>query len=841
MYVVWSTIWCVCLMASVGTAWSQSAILKGKVIDPFNNPIDGAKIQVEGTKALTYANEQGSYRLSIPATGELIQINITHAGHQPTTLEIRPFAGRTYDQTVKMLLLETDRVDIVGEQEATSIDDRNAMLISPIDMEDVINMPSVAPSVESYIKYQPGTATNNEFSSQYQVRGGNFDENLVYVNGIEIYRPFLARAGQQEGLGFANTTMTQGINFSTGGFGANYGDRLSSVLDITYRDPREFKATAEVGLMTTNLHLEGISTNKKEPNKDGKFTYLLGARRFDLGYALGTLGRQGSYQPLFMDFQGMFTYTPKNRYKPEKIRTRRDGTQDTVYYPNEPIKITAFTAVTRNRYLSEPVSDEVGIGTFNNPIKFRVFFGGLEISSYNTGLGALMVEHQPNTKWKFDYILSGYQTAENELVDLESAYSIGEVNANLGSSEFGEAEFDQDVGSEYLHARNYLRGTVIAAQARLRYIGGRKRQHRLYMGAKFQHQAFIDDLKEYRLSDSAGFVVDLAGAFDVEEYVRGRNTLSGNQYKAFVQHEWNIGKNVLWSWGTRALYYDITDEWMISPRAQLLIRAMEEKDGQTKLRFRLAGGLYSQPAFYREFRRFDGTLNLDLRAQQALHMIAGLNYRFYMWDRPFLLFAEGYNKQLYNIVPYETQSIRIRYYPDETANGFARGVDMRLNGEFIKGVDSWVSLGILQTEEDVVNDEQGFVRRPTDQRFTFSMYFQDELPTDPTFKVHVSYFYGSGMRHGPPRLFNLRTSFNFDPYHRVDLGFSKIITQRRKAEFTKKRGVESVWATLEIFNLLQIQNTASYFWVKDLQNVRYPVPNRLSGRLLNARVVFKFR
>jgi len=810
------------------------ATIKGRVIDPNNQRIAGARIRVLDTQITRVSDDKGEFSFTVPAN-QTYRIRFSHAGHQPSTIVIEATPGRVYDETVKMLIRQVESVEIVGEADPTSITDET-MLVSPISMEDVQRMPVIAPSVEAFVKSMPGVVSNNEFSSQYQVRGGNFDENLVYVNGIEIYRPFLARSGQQEGLGFSNPSMAQGLKFSTGGFAAQYGDKLSSVLDITYRQPKRFRATAEIGIISTNLHAEGISKNKKNPDQPGKFTWLMGARRFAMAYLLNSLNTTGDYRPSFLDYQAMFTYTPKYVNKAPKIRTRKNGKQDTVYYDNTPIKFTSFFAVTRNRFLFEPTGRVATIGTLTDVVlRIRTGFEGREISDYTTGLGAFMMEHQPNTRWKFDYILTGYRTNERELIDVEGGYLIGEVNANLGSDEFNETDFQLDIGSQFQHARNYLTATVLSAQARGRWISSNAAKHRLSFGFKYQYQIIDDDLKEYTLLDSAGYVVAPNGEFGITEFQRGAIDLPSNQYKVFVQHEWKVNSRIRLLYGTRAIYYDVLDDLMISPRGQLIfdLRKSPNKDLLTRLRF--AGGLYHQPPFYREFRRFDGSVNLDIRSQSAAHAIVGLDHRFEMWNRPFRLFSEVYYKRLYNLIPYEVQNVRIRYYPDLTADGYAYGLDARINGEFIKGVDSWVSFGLLRTEEDVIGDEQGFVPRPTDQRFTFSMYFQDELPINPTFKAHVTYTYGSGMRFGPPRDFPLRTAFGFPAYHRADLGFSKLIT------LPASNGVESIWATVEIFNLFQRQNTVSYVWIKDLQNNQYAVPNLLSARLLNVRVIFRFK
>lgn len=830
-----------CLLACFGFVqgvWGQEpGVVKGKIVDPDNRPIPGVSVRVDGTEARVSSDANGAYQLALPG-GKAYWIRFTHAGHQPAQIYLNIRPGFTYDRPVKMLEITLDESVITDQRDPTDINDPLQMQLLPIDTEDLISMPSFNRSIEGVMKTMPGVSSNNEFSSQYRVRGGNFDENLVYVNGIEIYRPFLARAGQQEGLGFSNPDMAREVAFSTGGFAAQYGDKLSSVLDITYRDPKAFRATAELGLITTNFHVEGRSKARGE--QPGKFTYLMGARRFATTYLLNSLETRGDYKPSFLDFQGMFTYRPVYQNKTPRLKTRKNGEETPLYFANEPWKLTAFVAATRNRYLFEPSGRETTFGTLQQAFRLRVGFVGQEISAYTTGLAALLVEHQPNVRWKLDYTLTAFRTQESELIDVEGGYLLGEVNTSFGSEEFNESDFDRGIGSEIRHARNYLTANVLSAKFSGRWTSGSDYKHQLRFGLTYRRQEIRDDLKEYIALDSADYLIDAEGAFNVDEFIRAKATLNSNLYKAYLQHEWQLGRTVQLVSGVRTLYYDLLDEWMLSPRFQL-VQDWSRLSGDLNLRLRLAGGVYHQPPFYRELRRFDGSLNLDMQAQRAMHLIAGLDYQFEAWGRPFKLFSEIYYKQLYNLIPYEVQNVRLRYYPDETAHGYAYGWDARINGEFIKGVDSWVSLGLLKTSEDIVGDDRGYVPRPTDQRVSFAMYFQDELPLNPTYKVHVNYVFGSGLRFGPPTVFENRTAFDFPAYHRVDLGFSKLITFTPKEEARAKRGFESIWATLEIFNLFQRENTVSHIWIRDLDNNQFAVPNYLSARLLNLRVVMRFR
>lgn len=817
----------------------QNGTLKGKVVDPDNKPISSATVSVLNTNFKTQSDIEGNYSLSLPG-GKTYWVQFTHATHQTEVLEIEIKTGFTYDQKIKLVEITLGETVITDRRNPTDLNDPLQMQLLPIKTEDLIKMPSFNRSIEASMRSMPGVASNSEFSSQYRVRGGNFDENLVYVNGIEIYRPLLARSGQQEGLGFSNPDMAEEVLFSTGGFAAQYGDKLSSVLDITYRNPKDFRATIEAGLITTNLHVEGRLGKQRVNNQPKKWSYLIGARRYTLSNLLNTLETQGNYQPLFYDAQGLFTFTPVYRKKAPIVKEKETGLRDTVYFPNEPLKFSLFTAFTRNRYLFDPESRVSTFGTIQQAFRIRTGFAGQELSAYTTGLAALMLEHFPSVRLKFNYTATVFQTSESELIDVEGGYLIGEVNTSFGSDEFNEELYNQQVASELQFARNYLNARVASAQISGRWIDRDTYKQRLNFGLQYQRQWITDDFKEYIGVDSAGYLIDQLGNFGVNEYIRLDTTISSTFYKGFVQHEWRLGQTLTLVSGVRLIYYDLLDEWMLSPRVQF-VKDFSRKKGGRDLRLRLASGIYYQPPFYRELRRFDGSLNTKLSSQRSAHFIAGMDYQFQAWGRPFKLISELYYKSLTNIIPYEIQNIRIRYYPDELAKGYAYGLDARLNGEFLRGVDSWVSLGILKTQEDLEGDDKGYIPRPTDQRVSFSMYFQDELPINPTYKVHVNYVFGSGLRFGPPRSLETRTSFTNPTYQRVDIGFSKLITFIPRSSGLNKRGVESLWLTAEIFNLLQRQNTVSHTWIKDLDNRQYAVPNYLSARLLNVRLIMKIK
>lgn len=818
-------------------AQAQSGVVKGKVKNELNELIPNAKVEVLETEMLPrYSDENGEYYLKLRPE-RVYRIRFSHPTHDTSVLEIRVRPAYVHNEPIILRTLITNELEIVGQQKPTDISAEEQMEIAPVSAEDASKIALVT-SAERLVAAVTG-GTNNEFSSQYRVRGGNFDENLVYVNGIEIYRPFLARSGQQEGLGFSNLNMTQEIKFSTGGFSARYGDRLSSVLDVTYRTPKSFRGTVETGLLTNSLHFEGSaigtrndSTSYKRP---GRFTYLIGARQFSFRYVLNSLESSGNYRPNFGDLQALFTYTPPAKKRTFKEKIQDDGSIDTVYLPLERLKLTSYFALSRNNYLFFPEARVTTFGTVQQAFRLRVAAEGREFTRYTTGLGALMLTHRPNARLKLDYTITAYRSEEAELFDVEGGYLLSEVNTQLGSDEFGEETFTLGIGTLFNHARNYLTINVLSGQARGEWTVDKGRRHRLFFGAKYVYQGLEDDLKEYAVKDSAKYLVDSTGQFGLEEYIRGSIGLQNNTYKAYLQHRWLLSDKLILNYGVRALHFDQTGEFLLAPRAQL-IYGVRYVGGEPKTRLRLAAGVYHQPPLYREFRRLDGSLNLDIKSQKSTHLILGLDHQFLMWNRDFRLFSELYYKKLDNLIPYEIQNVRVRYYPDKIAVGYAYGLDARIHGQFIKGADSWISLNLLSTREDILGDTIGYVRRPTDQRLSVSFYFQDELPINPTFKSHVNFVYGSGLRFGPPREFDRRTDFGFPSYQRVDLGFSKVFNLK-----PKNRGVESIWATFEIFNLFQRANTVSYIWITDLENRQFAVPNNLSARLINIRVIAKFK
>jgi hypothetical protein len=584
----------------------------------------------------------------------------------------------------------------------------------------------------------------------------------------------------------------------------------------------------------------------------GRFTYLLGARNFTPSYVLSSLDTRGAYKPRFTDVQGMFTFVPRHPASTFRLRDRPDGSVDTVFLHKERLKFSLFYNLASNQYIFTPISQETSFGTVQSVLRLSVGFQGQDISSYGTGLGAFVAEHRPNSKLRIKYIATAFRTVEAELFEVEGGYYLSDVNTNFGSEGYNETVFDRGIGSFYRHGRNYLQGTVLALEQRGDWFPGDGYRHRLTWGARVQRQMIQDHVQEWNGTDSAGY-------FSVDEAIRSDQSVSSNLYKAFVQDHWKLSRDhtkrlIL---GARVLYNDLNGQLLFAPRIQFVIdpsSASQEGDSTSPMdesqyargdrrryQIRVAAGAYQQPAFYRELRRFDGSLLLSRRAQASYHAIAGGDYLFNIWGRPFKLTAEGYYKYMTDLIPYEVDNVRIRYYPDYHADGYAFGLDTRVTGQFIKGVDSWMTAGVLRTQERILELGQGYVPRPTDQRFQLSMFFQDELPVNPSYKANINLVYGSGLRFGPPGRLENRTVFQYPSYQRVDIGFSRLILVNSfEDRRDKKFALETLWISLELFNVFQRANTVSYVWIKDVFNNQFGVPNYLSARLLNLRLIARF-
>jgi hypothetical protein len=813
----------------------NTGTISGTVTDSTGNALEGASVSVFGMPIATVTNADGTYSLSVPA--QAIKVVFSFAGLRADTLNIKLKEGesRTINRSLRSSVTQLPEFTF-KETPVTRVN------MTPVNPKLISHIPTPNQSVEDIIKTLPGVSSSNELSSGYSVRGGNFDENLVYVNDIEIYRPFLVRSGQQEGLSFTNSDMVSSIYFSAGGFDAVYGDKMSSVLDIQYRKPKKFGGSFNFSLLGGGIQLEGLSKNKRH--------YLTGGFRYKTSsYILSGLDTKGDYKPSFYDVQLLSGYS---------ISKKTD--------------MEVFANYSRNNYLVIPATRETEFGTVKQAYTLKIFFEGQENDLFETGLGAVSLTHKPSEKVKLKFIGSGFKTFEEERFDILGQYFLDQLESDIGSENFGNSLFNLGVGSFLDHARTRLEAFVWNAEHKGDYVSN---SSLLRWGLKFQSETIEDRLREWQYLDSAGFSVptwrDSANpVLDLKSFTNTKINISSNRYSAYLQNTWTVTDTtrIILATGVRAQYWDLNGQFVVSPRASVTYKPQWKRD----LSFRFAAGMYHQPPFYRELRDLDGIVHKDVKAQQSIHFVLGGDYNFLALGREFKLVTELYYKYLDNLIPYKVDNVRIRYLADQTAKGYATGIDFRLNGEFVPGTESWASLSLLMTEEDIKNDfyydyynsegekiipgysfndipvdsvrhEPGYIYRPTDQRLTFGMFFQDYLPKFPAYKVHLNFLFGTGLPFGPPGKDRYKDVLRIPPYRRVDIGFAKQIIGedvKRPPKIKFLRKFSEVWVNVEVYNLLQVNNTVSYIWVRDVTNRLYAVPNYLTSRQINGRLSFKF-
>ena len=801
--------------------WSQkSSIIKGFVKDSDNNSIENVSVKFGSTGTTT--NSSGFYQIRIPLDTN-ISLEFSHVGFKSLTKEFF-IKKRNIIRFSPVLILENEVLEEVVIKNET----KDAQGVTTFKAKDIERIPGANSGIETLLMTMPGVSNNNELSTQYNVRGGNFDENLVYVNGIEIYRPFLVRSGQQEGLSFVNSTMVQNINFSAGGFQAKYGDKLSSVLDITYRKPTEFSATVKASLLGSSITVEDVFL-------DNALTAIVGVRYRDNSLFVNSKQIETNFKPRFTDVQTFLTYKK-----------------------NEKLSLNFLGNFSLNTYDYQPVTRRTRFGTVSDPLELIVFYDGQEKDTYLTAFGALSANYQVNDNLELTSTLSAFNTQEEEYFDIAASYNLGEVDSNIGSETFGDVTFSEGIGSQLNHSRNDLDALITNVQVKGTY---KKNESQIDFGIKYQIEDIKDRIREWEIIDSVGFSVrplnlgfindqpynPYSGPIEPFQNIRAENKLSIKRLSGFFQYSkkgfigdhkvwWNLGlRGHLWS--VNANQNNSTSQFILSPRAQFAIKPNWDKD----MLFRVSGGVYAQPPFYKELRNFKGEIIPNIKAQKSIHMVLGNDYSFTMWDRPFKLTTELYFKNLSNINPYSVDNVRIRYQANNNAKGYATGIDVRLNGEFVPGNESWVSLGILKTEENINN--RGYIARPSDQRFKLGILFQDYVPNLPDLKAYLNLVYNSGVPGGAP---SYADPYNFQnrlrDYRRADLGVLYIFTDAKKrfsSGFLSK--FKEFTAGLELFNMFDIQNSITNTWVRDAATKnQFGVPNYLSGRILNLRIGMKF-
>ncbi len=812
------------LLAVMGNA--QTATIKGVILDDKENPISNVNIisETDGTQT----DETGFYSLKIPSNQD-ITVEFSHISFKKVVSTFNLKNGEEYEfNPVMSVAVEQIATVIISGNRRQNIDG-----VTVLEPETIRKIPSANAGVENLLLTLPGVSNNNELSTQYAVRGGNFDENLVYVNEIQVYRPFLIRSGQQEGLSFVNTDLVQNVDFSSGGFQAKYGDKLSSVLDITYKTPYQFEVNADLSLLGGSLSVENIS-------KDSKFTSVIGLRYRDNALLVEAKETETNYDAAFADAQTFLTYKFTDRFQ-----------------------LSFLGNASLNKYNYAPQARQTNFGTLADPVALVVVYDGQEKDRYQTLFGALKGTFLVNDNFNLKLITSTYHTTEEEYFDILAQYNLGEVNTNIGDDELGEVEFTEGIGSQLNHGRNDLDALI----STIEHKGDLKiDDHRFEWSVKYNNEDIRDRLVEWEVIDSAGFsirppflpgneepYVPFNGPLEPFQNVRSTNKVKIDRVQAYLQ--WskrsNLGTSEIWynaglrlhNWSVRQTdsgtsnAADKTNQIVVSPRAQIALKPKWKKD----MLFRLATGLYYQPPFYRELRDSLGTVQPGVKAQRSFHLVFGNDYSFKMWDRPFKLTTEAYYKSLDDVNPYTLENVRIRYRAKNNAKAYAYGLDMRLNGQFVPGTESWFSFGYLKTEENI--DDRGFISRPTDQRLKFAALFQDYVPNIPSMKMYLNLVYNTGLPGGSPSYadpYNYQT--RLPDYKRADVGFQFVLVDDEK-QFNSgwKKPFKALSFGVEIFNVFDVQNSITNTWVRDVYSKRqFAVPNYLTPRVFNIRTTMKF-
>ncbi|MFH4968192.1 carboxypeptidase-like regulatory domain-containing protein [Gaetbulibacter sp. M240] len=806
--------------------YSQTATVQGVILDENNTPV--SNVAITNSTSGTQSNANGFYQISIPAN-TLIKLRFSHISFKSIEISFELKNGEIVEfNPVMKLAVEQIATVVVNSSRNKDIEG-----ITSLDPETIRKIPGANPGVENLLMTLPGVSNNNELSTQYNVRGGNFDENLVYVNGIEVYRPFLIRSGQQEGLSFVNSDLVQNVDFSAGGFQAKYGDKLSSVLDITYKRPYQFEAHADLSLLGAGISIENMS-------KDSKFTALVGARYRDNRLLINARETETTVSPVFTDVQGLFTYRFTNKFQ-----------------------LSFLGNAALNNYNFIPQTRQTNFGTLADPKALVVYYNGQEKDRYQTLFGALKGTYIVNDHLTTHLIASSYHTTEEEYFDILAQYALGDVNTNIGDENLGEVEFTQGIGSQINHGRNSLDALISNIELKGQYT---KNENRIDWSVKFTNEDIRDRLVEWEVIDSAGFSIrppkttpvneqpysPYAGPLVPFQNVRATNFTTINRIQAYTQwsKKTSVGNSELWlNAGVRAHYWQVKNkngrgtatqasgQTVISPRVQIALKPNWEKD----MLFRLSGGLYYQPPFYRELRDSSGTVQPTVKAQKSFHVVFANDYSFNMWDRPFKLSSEVYYKGLSDVNPYTLENVRIRYRARNNAKAYAYGLDLRLNGEFVPGTQSWFSFGYLKTEENI--DERGYISRPTDQRLKFAALFQDYVPSVPNLKVYLNLVYNTGLPGGSPSYADPYQYQNRLPdYKRGDLGLQYVLVDEDKRfDHGWKKPFKTLSIGFEIYNIFDVQNSITNTWVRDVYTKRqYAIPNYLTPRVFNLRTRMSF-
>lgn len=806
----------------------------GVTYDVQNNPVDNVMVLSSQIENTAISSETGKYQIMIPANVE-IKLHFRHIAYRDTVIIVK---GKPNEQ----IQLNVALVSIGSQLQGVDISTTHNDGYMRVDPKLTFKMPSPTGGAESLIKMLPGVSSVNELSSQYNVRGGNYDENMIFVNDIAIYRPFLVRSGNQEGLSFVNLDLTQNVKFSAGGFPAQYGDKMSSAMDVEYKKPKQLGGSFMISFLGTSAHIEGVAKNKQKTRNI--FTYLLGVRYKTNAYLLNSMDTKGDYKPNFFDTQILLDWNITDKFE-----------------------IGLLGNFSINKYIFAPTDRKTIYGGLN-PLQVNSYFDGQEVDKYENYLGGLTFTYRPNLKNKLRLILSSYYAKESETFDIQAQYYLKELEIDMGTLTAEEIS-TLAIGTNIDHARNHIKFLVSAADIR-----GDHQLHKrnnLSWSVKVQHEQIQDKIYQWHLNDSTGYTLPHLGILPSDSigvsfgdtsriltlgafnFYDASHYLPTVRITAFVQDTWKLDNDInprfTLNAGVRFHYWSYNNEPTFSPRLSLLYKPRWEKDWS----FWFKTGVYYQAPFYRELRNREGELNPNIKSQFSYQAILASEYNFKLWRRPFKLTMEGYYKYMNNLISYYLDNIQIVYSGVNDAKGFATGFDTRFSGELIEGLESWISLSLMRTmdKENPHFNEAGewvaptYKKRPTDQLFALNVFFQDHLPGFRQVRVSLNFVYSTGLPSWIPNAMRTKDNIKYmRDYFRVDAGFSYIFFEQSRDRFKHKskfvRAIKNAGVYFEVFNLLNRKNESSYMWIKTIKNDYCAVPNFLTPRLINLKLAVEF-
>lgn len=813
----------------------KTATVSGNVLDENDNPIYNASVTILGKKNGVFTSQKGEFKISVPSQ-TAFALTFSHTGYKMKQRNF--FLSPGEEELINITLqVATGTLDTVLVSDTRSRKEAGLVRINP---KSAVRLPSTTGGVEAMIKTLVGS--NNELTSQYNVRGGNYDENIIYINDFEIYRPYLVSSGQQEGLSFINPEMARNVNFYTGGFPAKYGDKMSSVLDIQYKKPVKFEGSAYISLLEQGLSIGGVSKNKK-------INFIAAVRNKNNRNLLSSQPTVGAYIPSASDFQGLISYKLSSKIQ---------------------LSLLGIYSSSRFRYYPESVKKTSSIFSplFTANLGLDVYFEGQEIDRYNTSLIGATIEHKPNQNLTLKWMLSRFGDVEEENYDIGGAYLFGDRDFDNSSATFGEIVNPLGAGFYQNYGRNKLQIQLLTASHKGTFDKGK---HFFQWGINIERATISDKLKQWEYQDSAGYSLPYhTSGLALYNSQEGKADLGITRFSGYIQdniHLFAANSDITIQPGIRYNYNNLNNEWLISPRIQASLKPAWKRD----FVFRLATGIYDQPPFYRELRNYDGTLNTEIKAQKSIQVVGGFDYQFKGFGgRAFRFTTEAYYKYIHDLIPYDIDNVKIRYLGTNNAKGRVAGIEMRLFGELVEDAESWLSVSVMSARENLGNDQYadylnaageiitaqtsdkvvadsivhdiGWLRRPTDRLITIGLYLEDYLSTNKNFKFHLNMLYGSNMPYNIPGSVKYRNALIINPYIRVDVGFSALLLSEKskRRSHSPFSAFDNIWASLEVFNLINRPNTISYQLIKDFSNTTYAIPNRLTPRLLNFKLLARF-